>query len=634
MQADSSPPSGSITIAGVASAKGLVDLSEIRNTTDLLVDRLRDAPDHIAFEVRPENGVLAGAWEQVSTSNFMSEVRGVARGLIASGIGAGDHVLIMAPTQYLWAVADFASMFAGAIVVPSYDTATDAQLDAILRDVSPVAAFAGDGATHQRIMAAAERTGQEIRVWVFGATHLSASEHALPPSMDDLQSLAPHVSEQTLEDRRRSASLDDIATIVYTSGTTGTPKGAQITHRNLVGQVLNTAAAYGEVVKDTGNTVLFLPLTHVLGRALQLICVAKGMRVAHLSDPKEVVQALTVLKPTFLVVVPRVLEKIQAAAESAARTKKIEPLWRRAVETAERWGAHLERVDAGVEQRVPVSLRAQHAVFERVFYRRLRAVMGNRIDYLLSGAATLQPSLARFFRGLGVPVIEGYGLTETTAPLAGGRPGSLRSGTVGTPLPGNIVAISSEGEVLARGVGIFAGYRRPEHNEGAFLDGYFRTGDLGSLDEDGTLTLMGRAKNVIVTSTGRTISPETWEQTAETHPLVAHAVLVGNDRPYLVGVLVLDPQALLARGHEHEPNTQSPLPASGVQLCHDESILKEVSAAVQQANEQVVPSERVQRWKAVLISPANEQNFVTPTMKLKRAPLLDALDPVVTELFH
>ena len=634
MQVDSSPPSGSITIVDVASTEARVDLSAIRNTTDLLLDRLRTAPDHIAFEVRPENGMLAGAWEQVSTSNFMSEVREVARGLIASGIGAGDHVLIMAPTQYLWAVADFASMFAGAIVVPAYDTATEAQLDAILRDVSPVAAFTGDDATLQRIMAAAERTGQELRAWVFGATSLSAHEHALPRSMNDLKSLAAHVSEQTLEDRRRSASLDDVATIVYTSGTTGIPKGAQITHRNLVGQVLNTAAAYGEVVKDTGNTVLFLPLTHVLGRTLQLICIAKGMRIAHLSEPKEVVQALAILRPTFLVVVPRVLEKIQSAAAGAAREKRIEPLWRFAVATAERWGAHLERTDAGVEQRVPISLRAQHAVFDRVFYRRLRAVMGNRIEYLLSGAATLQPSLARFFRGLGVPVIEGYGLTETTAPLAGGRPGSLRSGTVGTPLPGNIVAISSEGEVLARGVGIFAGYRRPEHNEGAFLDGYFRTGDLGSLDEDGTLTLMGRVKNVIVTSTGRTISPEAWEQTAETHPLVAHAVLVGNDRPFLVGVLVLDAEALLARGHTHESGDRNSLAASGVQLCHHDSILKEVSVAVQRANEQVVTSERVQHWKAVLISPAKEQNFVTPTMKLKRAPLLDALDPVVTELYH
>lgn len=634
MQVESSPPSGSITIVGVTSAEALVDLSTIRNTTDLLLDRLRAAPDHIAFEVRPENGMLAGAWEQVSTSDFMSEVREVARGLIANGIRAGDHVLIMAPTQYLWAVADFASMFAGAIVVPAYHTATEAQLDAILRDVSPVAAFTGDDATRQRLMAAAERTGQDLRAWVFGATPLSTQEHALPPSMDDLKSLAPHVSEQTLEDRRRSASLDDVATIVYTSGTTGIPKGAQITHRNLVGQVLNTAAAYGEVVKDTGNTVLFLPLTHVLGRALQLICVAKGMRIAHLSEPKEVVQALAILRPTFLVVVPRVLEKIQAAAAAAAREKRIEPLWRLAVSTAERWGAHHERADAGVEQRAPLSLRITHAVFDRVFYRRLRAVMGNRIEYLLSGAATLQPSLARFFRGLGVPVIEGYGLTETTAPLAGGRPGSLRSGTVGTPLPGNIVAISSEGEVLARGVGIFAGYRRPEHNEGAFLDGYFRTGDLGSLDEDGTLTLMGRAKNVIVTSTGRTISPEAWEQTAETHPLVAHAVLAGTDRPYLVGVLVLDAEALLARGHTHEPDTQNPLAASGVQLCHDESILKEVSAAVQQANEQVIQMERVQRWKAVLISPTAEASFITPTMKLKRAPLLDALAPVLTELYH
>lgn len=634
MHPDKAPRADGITIVDVASTQSLVELSAIRNATDLLLDRLRTAPDHFAFEVRPKDGLLTDTWERVTTRDFMNEVRAVARGLIASGIEAGDHVLIMAPTQYLWAVSDFASMFAGAVVVPAYDTATDAQLDAILRDVSPVAAFTGDGATYQRIMAAAARTARELQAWAFDARSLAPDEDALPRSIDDLKSLAPNISEQTLEDRRRSASLDDVATIVYTSGTTGTPKGAQITHRNLVGQVLNTAAAYGEVVKDTGNTVLFLPLTHVLGRALQLICVAKGMRIAHLSEPKEVVQALAILQPTFLVVVPRVLEKIQAAAATAAREKRIEPLWKFAVATAELWGAHLEHADAGVERQASISLRVQHALFDRVFYRRLRAVMGGRIEYLLSGAATLQPSLARFFRGLGVPVIEGYGLTETTAPLTGGRPGSLQSGTVGTPLPGNIVAISSAGEVLARGVGIFAGYRRPEHNEGAFVDGYFRTGDLGSLDEDGTLTLMGRVKNVIVTSTGRTISPETWEQAAETHPLVAHAVLAGTDRPYPVGVLVLDAEALLARGYTHGLDAQTFPPASGIQLCDHESILKEVGAAVRQANEQVPPSEQVQRWKAVLIATAAEASFITPTMKLKRAPLLDALAPVVTGLYR
>ena len=633
MQTDNADSDGSISIVAVASADSLVDLSTTRNATDLLVDRLSAAPEHVAFEVRPRDRSLADNWQPVTTSEFMSEVRMVARGLIASGVEAGDHVLIMAPTQYLWAIADFASMFAGAVVVPAYDTATDMQLDAILRDVSPVAAITGDVAIRQRVMAAASRTDLEVQAWVLDATPLARSEDPSPPTLDDLKSLAVNVSEQTLEDRRRSASLDDVATIVYTSGTTGTPKGAKITHRNLVGQVLNTAAAYGEVVKESGNTVLFLPLTHVLGRALQLICVAKGMRVAHLSEPKEVVQALAVLRPTFLVVVPRVLEKIQAAAEAAARAKKIEPIWRRAVETAELWGAHLEQLESGAAPRARRSLRLRHSFFDRVFYRRLRDVMGGRIEYLLSGAATLQPDLARFFRGIGVPVIEGYGLTETTAPLAGGRPGMLKAGTVGPPLPGNTVAISSEGEVLAKGLGVFAGYRRQEHNNGTFLDDYFRTGDLGSLGEDGSLTLLGRAKNVVVTSTGRTISPEPWEQAAESHPLVAYAMLAGTDRPYPVGVLVLDADALRAHASGTESGDSALKPGAQITVCDDAEILSQVKEAVRLANERVEASDRARRWRAVLISPHAETNFITPTMKLRRAPLLEALAPVLTELY-
>ena len=619
-----------------ATTEPLVDISGIRNVTDLLASRCAKAPDHIAFETRMPGADLAEPWRQISTRAFASEVEAAARGLIASGVTAGDTVMIVAGTQYFWAVADHAALYSGAVVVPAYDTAPESQLAAILTDARPVAAFVGTPALAHRIAAAAAAAGVPApSLWVFEPGS-AAGAAAIGLPMSELAARGAHVSAEQLEERRLSASLDDVATVVYTSGTTGSPKGARITHRNLVGQVLNTAAAYREVVRETGNTILFLPLTHVLGRALQLICVANGMRVAHLANPQEVVRALAVLKPTFLVVVPRVLERIQAAAAASAREKKLSRVWDAAVRTAERRGSFLEERDAGGSgpaARAPLGLRARHALFDRLFYRRLRAVMGDRIDYLLSGAATLQPELARFFRGIGVPIIEGYGLTETTAPLTGGRPGALAAGSVGTPLPGNRVRIADSGEVLASGIGVFAGYTDPARNAGAFVDGFFRTGDLGSLGPDGALTLHGRMNHVIVTSTGRTVSPEPWEQAVEAHPLVAHAVLLGTDRPFLTAVLVLDTEAATEWFRRRGETSPAELSSPGLAVLADARLTVELSTAITAANATVPPSERAQYSRLVSIGADRADDFVTPTMKLKRQALIDALRPTIDELY-
>lgn len=614
-----------------ASVPQSVDIEAISNVTELLVRREREAPEHIAFERRNPNDLLDAPWRQITTREFMGEVSALAKGIIASGILAGDTIMIMAPTQYLWAVADQAALFAGAVVVPVYDTAPPQQLMAVMADAQPALVFAGTD-THRDLVlevmkntAVASMPARSPQVWVMDPE----STHSLSRLVEQGQG----VSAIQLQERREQASLDDVATIVYTSGTTGTPKGAVITHRNLVGQVMNTAAAYAEVVKESGNTILFLPLTHVLGRALQLICIANGMRIAHLSDPKEVVRALAILKPTFLVVVPRVLEKIEGAAADAARQKRLEPLWRAAQRTAVVWGEFLELKDGDPALRPAPLLRARRALFDRIFYRRLRAVMGGRIEYLLSGAATLRPELARLFRGIGVPVIEGYGLTETTAPLTGGRPGRLVAGSVGTPLPGNAVRIADNGEVLARGVGVFAGYRDPAHNADAFVDGYFRTGDLGRLDSDGSLTLLGRLKHVIVTSTGRTISPENWEQMVETHPLIAHAALVGTDRPYLTALLVIDSEAVLEWFRSRGDATPEALKQEGLSICRDGRLTEKLSSAINRANAAVLPSEKVSSWAALYVPEPQLANLVTPTMKLKRQSLLELADDAIEEMY-
>ncbi|MEV8267229.1 long-chain fatty acid--CoA ligase [Microbacterium sp. NPDC076911] len=607
----------------------LVDVSDHRNVTDLLTRRALAAPEHIAFEVAPPQADVDAAWRQVSTREFLDEVCALAKGFIAAGVQPGDTIAIMAPTRYEWAVSDLASWFAGGVVVPIYDTSSAAQVAAIVADAGVVLAIGGNTAQLDLLDDAFAKTGAgALGAWAMDSTSSSQPR----ASIADLAARSGEVSDRQLEDRRRLADLDSPATIVYTSGTTGEPKGAVLTHRNFLGQVLNIAAAYGEVVHSGGNTIIFLPLAHVLARGLQLICLASGMRIAHLSDTSAVVSTLAVLRPTFIVVVPRVLQKIQAAAANKAADRGLSKVWSAAVETAVAWGELSERRESDSRAPSSLSLRLRHAFFDRLFYRRLREVMGGRVDYILSGGAALDASLSQFFRGIAVPVIEGYGLTETTAPLTGNLPGNIRSGTVGPPLPGTAIRISEQGEVLARGVGVFVGYRNPRHNEAAFIDGYFRTGDLGSIDAEGRLVLEGRLKDVIVTSNGKTIVPTLWESVVESSPLVSHAVMVGEGRSYLSALLLLDAE-----------ETAKWADAAGVALvAPDATILDEVADArlrehiqttIDAANALVAHSEQVRRFTLVATDLA-DTTLVTPTMKIKRNVVLQRAASTVENLYR
>lgn len=440
---------------------GFAVSSDRRNASDLLAHRVRTAPDHVAFEVRAAGEPVTAAWRQVTTREFEQEVRALAQGFVAAGVQPGESIAVMSPTRYEWALADLAAWYAGAVVVPIYETSAQAQVTAILADAA-VRLGIGGSAGHAALLSAgfAESGIDALGVWTM--------DPAPEGDLVDLVARGAGVPDSVVEERRLLADLDAVATIVYTSGATAAPKGALITHGNLVGKVLSVAAAYTEVVREDGNTIIFLPLAHVLARGLQLICLANGMRIAHLADPREVVPALGALRPTFLVVVPRVLQKIQAAAAAAAAKKHLGGVWAAAQRTAVAWGRHCEAVDADPATPTPLWLGLPRALFDRLFYARLRTLLGGRIDYLLSGAAALDEELSLFFRGLGVPVIEGYGLTETTAPLTGNLPGAIRSGTVGVPLPGAAVRISDQGEVLARGVGVFVGYHNPAEDTEAF----------------------------------------------------------------------------------------------------------------------------------------------------------------------
>lgn len=622
-----------------SSTPPLADLDGYRNVTDLLVARAAAAPDHVAFEVDVPGSGAPGSWRPITTRAFADEVRALAKGFIARGIRAGDPIAIMAPTRYEWAVADLASWFAGAVVVPVYETSSPTQVNAIIADAGVRLAIGGT-AEHAALLGSALAqppvggTGDTtLGAWTMDAPLSRASEAdaAISGTLFDLVSLGVDITDDELESRRTSATQDDPATIVYTSGTTGEPKGVVLTHRNFLGQVLNIAAAYREIVNEDGNTVIFLPLAHVLARGLQLICLASGMRIAHLSDPSTVVATLATLRPTFLVVVPRVLEKIQAAAAAKAADKRLGAVWERARSTAIAWGRRAERIDAGRRIARNRGLALRHRLFDALFYRRLRTVMGGRVGYMLSGGAALDSSLSLFFRGIGVPVIEGYGLTETTAPLTGNLPGRIASGSVGSPLPGLTVRISDEGEVLARGLGVFSGYRDPAHDEGAFVDGFFRTGDLGRLDDQGRLILDGRLKDVIVTSNGKTIVPTRWERAVEADPLVSHAVMVGEGKPYLSALLVLDPEQTVewaAAAGTVIPMTAQP----DIRAVTDPALHAHLQRAVDAANALVARSEQVRRF-SVVFADLDDRGLITPTMKLRRSVVLDRAAVTVEDLY-
>lgn len=604
-----------------SSTPALVGCESYRNVTELLMRRAAAAPFHTAFEVPFENASPGAPWRQVNTLEYLHEVQKLAKGMMAAGLQPGDAVAIMSPTSYEWALTDLAVWFAGGVVVPIYDSSAASQVADIVSDAGVRLAFGG-AATHvellRRAFTAAEDVGADPALGVWAMKPQSAhdespdgpSDQPPTPSLEQLAERAADISDEALTERRLLADADSPATIVYTSGTSGEPRGAVLTHGNFLGQVLNIAAAYKEVVHEQGNTIIFLPLAHVLARGLQLVCLASGMRIAHLADPGEVVSTLAVIRPSFIVVVPRVLQKIQAAAGEKANDKKLGALWRLAQETAIEWGRHREEKQWDQTAAAPLSLRIKHTLFDRLFYRRLRQVMGGKVDYVLSGGAALDPELSLFFGGIGVPVIEGYGLTETTAPLTGHLPLDIRSGTVGRPIPGSTVRISDDGEILAKGVGVFSGYRNPAYNTDAFIDGFFRTGDLGRLDDTGRIVLEGRVKDVIVTSTGKTVVPTRWEAEVEAEPIVSHAVMVGEGRQYLSALILLDPEELAATSD------------LSFQEFTDEAIRQRVQAVVDRANALVSRSEQVRRFTLIVTS-LDDPKLVTPTLKLKRTAVLE-----------
>ncbi|MGO1978095.1 AMP-dependent synthetase/ligase [Brachybacterium tyrofermentans] len=579
------------------------------NTTDLLLDRFRNDPSVPIFELTQDDG----SYLPLSISDFIDEVKEVAKGLIAIGLESGDVVAILSRTRYEWALADWAIWWSGGVSVPIYETSSPSQIQWIAADTRARFALV-EAARHQEDV-------ESVRGELPALERIGVLENGI---IEDLKARGTAVSDEALEARRTSRQLDDVATIIYTSGTTGRPKGALLTHGNFVDTTRSALNLLGKQVLPPGSRVLmFLPMAHVFARLITVLCASWPVTTAFTPDTKNLLPDLAAFKPTFLLAVPRVFEKVYNGAEAKAIAGGKGKIFSAAAETA------ISYSTAQAAGKVPIALKVKHAVFDKLVYGTLRGAMGGDVKWAVSGGAPLGARLAHFFRGIGVTILEGYGLTETTAPVCVNVPWAVTPGTVGPPLPGSTVAIDETGEILVKGVMVFAGYHNnPEATEDALQDGWFRTGDLGTLDEIGDLTITGRLKEVIVTAGGKNISPAQLEDQLRSHPLVSQCVVIGDQKPFVAAILTLDAEML--------PTwlTNNSLPEMTIaEAAEDATVRAELQTIVDKANQTVSRAESIRSFEVIDTDFTEENGYLTPSLKLKRNVVVKDMAQVIEKIY-
>ncbi|MGL3806267.1 AMP-dependent synthetase/ligase [Paeniglutamicibacter sp. R2-26] len=611
-----------------SSTEKLIDLPPGFNTTQLLVDRLESGGGAPLFSVK-----RGGRWHDVSTADFVADVRLLAKALMADGVRPGDRVVIMSRTRYEWALAEQAVWFAGAVSVPVYETSSPFQVEWILRDSGARYVFAEDAQRAGVVRAALALLGEPVAIRVFDEGSGEADSGIPSGGLQQLleRGAASSVSEAEVEAARLAAGLADTATLVYTSGTTGRPKGCMMTHANFSEVAVNLAPHMSKVLGDGERTLMFLPLAHVFARAVQQVCLHAGSTIAHTPSAATLVEDMAAVKPGFLLAVPRIFEKIRATAFATAEAAGKGRLFAQAEAVAIEYSKAADARGRGERVfRSPVLL-AKHALFNKVLYPRLRAVLGGHARYTISGASALNADLAHFFRGAGLGLLEGYGLTETTAPAAVNMADDVRVGTVGIPIPGTTIRIAPDGEVLIKGIGVFAGYHNnPEASAGAFdADGFFRTGDTGSLDEAGFLRITGRKKDIIVTAGGKNVAPGPLEEYIRSDRLVSQAVVVGENRPFVAALVTLDTDEL---GPWCKANGLAPL--SPAEAAVHPLVLAAVQHAVDAANTTVSQAEAIRKFTVLGQDFTEESGHLTPSMKLKRAGVIESFAADIDALYR
>jgi len=571
-------PAGTTNLAYVSRA----------SLTDEIVDRLRQQPEGVLLSAwSPQDD----AWTDLSVQDFHRSVTGIAKGLMAQGVQPGDRIALRSRTRHEWTVVDYAIWWAGAVTVPLYETSTTEQVTWVVED-----------------------SGAHLAIVESGDGDLSIPAWTIESSDADLDALAATgaaISDDELEARRSAVDAADIATIIYTSGTTGTPKGCPLTHANLRAEIDGAVARLPEIFgSEDAATLLFLPLAHVFARVIQIGAINAGVRLGLTSDVGQLPERLETFKPTFILTIPRVMERFFNLASQRAYADNRGGFFDRAVQTAITYSRALDRGKPGP------ALRTRHAVFDRTVYRKLREAFGGHVAWAIVGGAPLGERLAHFYRGIGLPVLEGYGLTETSAAVTVNTPEENRVGTVGRPLPGTQMRVDSGGELQVRGPQVFSGYwNNPSATEACLdEDGWFSTGDLGDIDDDGFVRILGRRKEILITAGGKIVAPAVLEDRIRAHPYISQCLVVGDGKPFVAALVTIDRSVWDGK-------------------LTDPDLLAAIQSAVDSANAVVSQAEAVRKFLVLEEDWTQENGYLTPSLKVKRSAVLSDFHDTVEALF-
>jgi long-chain acyl-CoA synthetase len=580
------------------------------NLTDHILENATQAPNTVVFSLP-----RGDAWVGVTAAEFLTQVKAVAKGIIANGIQAGDRVAVMSRTRYEWTLVDYAIWYAGCISVPVYETSSAEQVQWILSDSGSVALFCERHANKAVFEEVAVDLPDVTRVWVFD-----------DGAIDALTRAGVDVSDQELEARRVTIQPDTLATIIYTSGTTGRPKGCMLTHKNFMFEVDNVVAGLHDVfLAPNSSTLLFLPIAHVFGRTIQLGCVRARVRMGHAPDVKELLPLLGSFQPTFVLSVPRVFEKIFNSSQQKAIAAGKGHIFDTAAKVAVEYSEALDDGGPGL------GLKIKHALFDKLVYSKIRAAMGGKIEWAVSGGAPLGARLGHFFRGIGVTILEGYGLTETSASTTVNRPSAIGIGTVGQPVPGASVKVAADGELLLAGDQIFVGYWNNPTATAEVLeaDGWFHSGDIGEIDDRGFVRITGRKKELIVTAAGKNVAPAVLEDRLRSNFLVSQCMVVGDAQPFIGALVTLDPEAVPSwlKQNDRPENTAI------ADLVNDEAMRATIQSAVDEANKAVSQAEAIKKFTILPIDWTEEGGQMTPSMKLKRNIVMKDHEAEITAIY-
>lgn len=577
------------------------------NLTNLIAERAWFEPERIIVS-KP----LGDGWQPVTAKEFEAEIRAVAKGLIAAGILLGDRVAIMAKTRYEWTVLDFAIWFAGAIVVPIYETSSVEQVEWILTDSGAVAIIVETPLLHELIQPVLPHGLKGLWTITEDATAQLVIE-------------GTGVSDDEINQRRTALNPETLATLIYTSGTTGKPKGVRLTHGNFLAECGNVVNGASDLfLKPGGSTLLFLPVAHVFGRMIEIGAINAGLHLAHCGDIGRLPQDLASFKPTFVLAVPRIFEKIYNGAEARAIAAGKGNIFKKAAAVAE---AYSQAMDG---ESIPVALKIKHAIFDKLVYSKIRAAMGGRVEAAISGGAPLGTRLGHFYRGAGIRILEGYGLTETTAGATLNLTQFHKVGSVGKPVPGTTIKLGEDQEVLIKGAIVMPGYWNNSAADAEVFteDGFFRTGDLGSIDSEGYLSIVGRKKELIVTSGGKNVAPAVLEDRVRAHPLVSQCMVVGDNQPFIAALITLDPDAVKVWAGINKKND-----GTVANLVHDATLNSVIQTAVDEANKSVSRAESIRKFTLLPVDFTIASGELTAKMSVKRHVVSDKFAAQIAALF-